>query len=357
MSMLRTIVIPLFVSFFAVSAQAQTYPKVTIPNSEARSLQSKIMDYNYGVFVTLPGGYDRNPERIYPTLYIIDGNQYFVYTSEPYSSLTWGNMIKEHIAVSVAYMPDQGNMRSRDFQAARRAGDFVRFFRDELIPFVEENYRTSKKGRTLFGHSLGGQFTLYTILTATDLFENYIACAPAVNEDIMAFEEKYAASHTDMNIKFFLASGADDHLTIGTKKFVAKLESRNYPGLKFDKLYAVNGNHGTIQPSAYIEGLRFVLDKAVELTPAQMRRCSGTYVDGENTYTLTYNGGNYLSFEGVPGSYDAPLVEWQKIYPVSETSFISKGWPGQFAFGGSANAPAETFSFSSGGRNVTAKRK
>ncbi len=353
----RIVVIAILVSLAAVTVQAQTYPPVTIPRSEARSLQSEIMDYNYGVFVTLPGSYAKNPDRVYPTLYIIDGNQYFGYTSEPYGSLIWGNMVKEHIAISVAYMPDQGNMRSRDFQATNRAADFVRFFREELIPFVEDNYRTSKADRTLFGHSLGGQFTLFTILTATDLFENYIACAPAVTDRIMELEEQYAASHNDLPIKMFLASGADDHLTIGAKRFVAKLESRNYPGLKFDKLYTVNGNHGTIQPSAYIEGLRFVLDKAIELSPAQMRRCAGTYIDGENTYTITYNGGKYLSFDGAPGSYDAPQVEWQKLYPASETEFFPKGWPGDFTFGGPTNAPAETFSFGSGRNRVEAKRK
>jgi uncharacterized protein len=356
MSKSRIIVIAALTCIITVSAHAETYPQVTIPNTEARSLQSEIMDYDYGIFVTLPGSYKRNPDTVYPTLYIVDGNQYYGYTAEPYGSMIWGNMIKEHIAISVAYRPGK-NMRSRDFRSSERAADFVRFFREELIPFVEKNYRTSKKDRTLFGHSLGGHFTLYTILNATDMFENYIACAPAVNDDILAFEEKYAAAHDDLKIKMFLASGENDHLTFGAKKFVAKLKSRNYKGLKFDELYTVNGNHGTIQPSAYIEGLRFVLDKAIELAPGKMRRLAGTYVDGDNTYKLSYNGGNYLSFEGAPESYGAPMYEWEKIYPVSETSFVSKGWPGQFEFGGSSSLPAETFSFSSGGREITAERR
>jgi uncharacterized protein len=347
----RIIISAILFCIIGASAQAQIYPEVRIPNTEARTLNSKILDYEYGVYVTLPGSYKNNPDSIYPTLYIIDGNQYFGYTSEPYSSLVWGNMVKEHIAISVAYPPGQKNWRSRDFQTNQRAADFVRFFREELIPFVEKNYRTSKNNRTLFGHSLGGQFTLYTLLKATDLFENYIASAPAVNSDILKFEEEYATNHTDFPVKLFLASGENDHLTIGAREFAGKLKSRHYPNLKFDELYAVNGNHGTIQPSAYIEGLRFVLDRAIDLDPAKFNRLVGTYINENKTYKISYTGGKYLTFD------DAPQVEWSKLYPISETTFVSKGWPGQFEFGGKLSAPAETFSFSSSGRNVVAKRK
>lgn len=344
-----------------VSVQAQDYPQVRIPNTEERALYSKIMDYEYGVYITLPGDYIDNPDKIYPSLYIIDGNQYFVFTEEPYGSLIWGNMVKEHIAISVAYRPGQENYRARDFRATERAADFVKFFQDELIPFVEDNYRTSKKDRTLFGHSLGGHFTLYMMLNAPETFENYIASAPAVSDEIMKFEEDYAVTHDDFPLKLFLASGENDHLTIGAKRFAEKFKSRAYPSLKFGELYTINGNHATVQASAYIEGLRFVLDPAIELAPEKFERLVGTYVDGDNTYTLSYDGGNFLSIDDVPGSYDAwldaPLVEWTKIYPVSETSFISKGWPGTFEFGGGLSSPAETFEFRIRDNIIKARRR
>jgi len=336
---------------------AQDIPQVQMRNTEARRLQSDIMDYEYGVWVTLPRRYADDPDRIYPTLYIIDGHQYFVFTEQPYGSLIWGNMVKEHITVSVAYLPEGGNNRSRDFQTHERAADFVRFFQEELIPFVESNYRTSEEDRTLFGHSLGGQFTLFTLLTATDTFDNYIASAPSVNGDIFALEAKYASTHDDLAVNFYLASGADDHLTINGRKFVSQFEKRDYPGLKFDYLFTENGNHGTIQPTAYVEGLRFVLDAAIDLSPAAFNRLTGTYSDGESTYTLSYDGGNYLSFEGVPESNGVPMTEWQKIYARSGSVFFSKGWPGEFEFGGDAGGPAQTFSFESDGREINATRQ
>ena len=357
----KTVVITMLFWLICASVQAQSVPQVPVPNTEEHEFYSKIMDYEYGVYVTLPGSYHSNPDRIYPTLYIIDGNQYFVYTHEPYNSMVWGNMVKEHIAVSVAYPPGKDNMRSRDFQSSQRAADFVKFFREELIPFVEKNYRTSHKERTLFGHSLGGHFTLYTLLNATDMFENYIASAPAVNDYIMKYEAEFAASHDDCPVKLFLASGEYDHLTIGAKKFAGKFKSRHYKSLKFDELYTVNGNHGTVQPSAYIEGLRFVLDPAIELAPEQFKRFAGTYIAGADTFTVSYNGGNFLSLAILPGNakawIDAPLVEWSRIYPVSETSFVSKGWPGSFEFGGDVSSPAETLELENFGKIYKATRK
>ena len=341
--------------------QPETHPQVRLPNTEERELYSRIMDYEYGVYVTLPTGYKDNPDKTYPTLYIIDGNQYFVFTLEPYGSLIWGNMVKEHIAVSVAYRPGQKNYRSRDFRSTERAADFLKFFQTELIPFIEDNYRTSQKDRTLFGHSLGGQFTLYVMLNATGTFENYILSAPSVSADIMKYEEDFAAVHQDLPVKLFLASGENDHLTIGAKRFAEKLKSRNYPSLRYDELYTINGNHGTIQPTAYIEGLRFVLDPVIELAPEKLMRLAGTFVAEDNKYTVSYSGGNFLSLDIATGGNDtwyyAPAVEWSKIYPVSETSFVSRGWPGNFEFGGDISSPAETFEFRINNRIINARRQ
>ena len=354
---MRTILIAVLLGVLSAPVLAQDLPPIQMRNSEVRRLQSDIMNYEYALFITLPRGYADNPDRVYPTLYVIDGHQYYVYSGEPYGSLIWGNMVKEHIAVSVAYTPEGGNMRRTDFQTGERAADFVRFFRTELIPFIESHYRTSAQDRTLYGHSLGGQFTLYTLLTATDTFANYIASAPSVNEDIFAFEEKYAASHKDLPVNFYLAAGENDHLSINSHKFVDKFKQRNYPGLKFDYLYTVNGNHGTIQPTAYIEGLRFVLDAALTLPADAYKRLAGTYSDGENTYTLSYDGGNYLNFEGVPEGNGVPMTEWKKIYASSENVFFPKGWPGEMVFGGDAGKPAQTFSFEWEGHTVMATRQ
>jgi len=358
MKLPQTIAVVLATGLVAATLEAQEVHPIQMPNMEGHYLQSEIMDYKYGIYVTLPNGYDEDSDRNYPTVYIIDGNQYYGFTGEPYGSLIWGNMVKEHISVSVAYTPEGGNNRGNDFDPGNGAPDFVRFFQEELIPFVEENYRTTgKPDRTLYGHSAGGRFTFFTLFTAPDIFENYILSAPSLRTAIFDLEEKFAANHKDLPVSLHITSGEDDNLTIHTKMMEAKLRDRKYPGLKMDSIYTPNGNHGTIQPTAYIEGLRFVLDPALDLAPEAYQRLVGTYRHGDNSYRLTYEGGNYLRFGGVPiRNTGTPVTEYYKLYARSENEFFPKGRPAVFRFGGDAGQPAETFSFRQEGQDIVATR-
>lgn len=358
MKVLRTLAVFLVASLTSATLAAQEEFPVRMPSMDTHYLDSEIMDYKYGIYVTMPGSYEREPDRRYPTVYIIDGHQYYVFTEEPYGSLVWGNLVKEHISVSVAYTREGGNNRGIDFNPDYRAADFVRFFREELIPFVEARYRTSGPAdRTLFGHSAGGRFTFYTILTATDLFENYVLSAPGVNKTIFDLEQAYASSHDDLPVTIHIASGEDDNLTIYARMMDTRLRDRKYPGLKIGSLYTPNGNHGTIQPTAYVEGLRFVLDPAVDLAPEAFQRLTGTYRHGNDIYRLTYEGANYLRFEGVPiRDNGTPINEFHKIYARSENEFFAKGRPSRFSFDGKPGQPAETFSFRLEDEDIVATR-
>lgn len=345
-------------SLMTATLAAQQEHPIRMPNMVGHYLQSAIMDYRYGIYVTLPEDYAANPDRKYPTVYIIDGNQYWGFTGEPYGSLMWGNMAKEHISVSVAYTPEGGNNRSRDFSPDQRAADFVRFFRDELIPFVEENYRTTgKTDRTLWGHSAGGRFTFFTLFTATELFDNYVLSAPSVTQEIVDAENAYAANNDDLPVRVYIASGEDDNLTIYTRMMEARLRAAKYPGLMLDSLYTPRGNHGTIQPVAYIEGLRFVLDPAVDLAPEAWQRVVGNYRWSGGIFQITYEGGNYLRFGGVPiRNNGTPVTEYHKLYAHSASEFFPKGRPGIFTFGGDPGRPATTFSFRFQGEDIVATR-
>lgn len=60
------------------------------------------------------------------------------------------------------------------------AEDFLNFISEQLKPEIEQMYSIHPKRQSLLGHSLGGFFALYAMMTRTELFQQYIAASPSI---------------------------------------------------------------------------------------------------------------------------------------------------------------------------------
>ena len=72
---------------------------------------------------------------------------------------------------------------SRDGASVIETGgrdDFLAFLETQVIPGVESRLPIDGRRRTLFGHSLGGLFSLYVLYTKGGLFQTYVAADPAI---------------------------------------------------------------------------------------------------------------------------------------------------------------------------------
>jgi enterochelin esterase-like enzyme len=111
----------------------------------------------------------------------------------------------------------------------------------------------------LFGHSLGGLFATYALLTQPEAFGRYAIGAPSLwwhGRAALALERSVAAARTDLPVKVFLGVGAlETHagrlleasrlsaperaltaawtidMVADTRQLARQLESRNYQGL------------------------------------------------------------------------------------------------------------------------------
>ncbi len=141
------------------------------------------------------------------------------------------------------------------------AAAFLRSIREELIPWVEANYRVSRTDRALAGYSYGGLFTLYALLVSPGTFQRYFAGSPSIEYDhgvLFRLEEQSAAGRTDLPAQLFLTLGglegdtALDQLT----RLADRLRARHYPSLRLQTQIFPGETHRSCVPAAYSRTLR-----------------------------------------------------------------------------------------------------
>lgn len=91
------------------------------------------------------------------------------------------------------------------------AENFLKYIKNEVIPYVDTNYRTLKH-RTAIGHSLGASFLIYSMLHEPAIFDNYIAISPNLSDDDERLVKGLAnfSPEQDSTLKFLYVSHADE---------------------------------------------------------------------------------------------------------------------------------------------------
>lgn len=141
--------------------------------------------------VWLPPGYEQQPEKRYPVLYLLDGGEAQDFFPVVGLAALGGlnGATEEMIVVGVASGPgkrvrdftDRSAVPAelKDFPDQGRASLFRGFLKAELKPFIEQTYRTSGVSG-LIGESLAGLFVVDTCLRDPELFDRCIAVSPSL---------------------------------------------------------------------------------------------------------------------------------------------------------------------------------
>ncbi|MFC4777719.1 alpha/beta hydrolase [Paenibacillus sp. GCM10023252] len=129
--------------------------------------------------VYLPPGY--NEVLSYPIVYCQDGEDFFNFGR---IATTANQMILDEGAepfIIVGVEVDK-KVRSAEYTPGRELYDsYIRFFGEELVPYIEENYpvRKDASSRLLAGDSLGGTVSLHLALTYPQLFTQVMSLSGA----------------------------------------------------------------------------------------------------------------------------------------------------------------------------------
>jgi len=153
---------------------------------QSHGIHSAVLNEDRSYQVYLPDSYAGAKDRRYPVLYVLDGESEFLHSAVSVGYLAAHGEIPEMIVVGIASTVRERDFTQTDWPEAwvggGGAGHFKRFLSTELIPTIEQTYRTDGF-RALSGHSAGGQFALYCLTAEPSLFRAYFALSPSLDWD------------------------------------------------------------------------------------------------------------------------------------------------------------------------------
>jgi predicted alpha/beta superfamily hydrolase len=254
------------------------FPRQTVAGSEIRVLPRAGNSRLYQLYVGLPDSYEEEPGRRYPVLFLCDGYWDFNLVRAIAGNLLGDKAIPELIVVGIGYpgeRADDARLRRSDltpvaatYEGASydgpsgQAQEFLSVLENEIIPFVEREYRADLSYRVLAGSSLGGLFTLYAMFARPGLFVGHIAASPAAqwaDDWLLGFEDEFHRSGKPLGSRLFLSYADQEPSLIfeGVKRFDARLRERAYPGLAYE-LHVVQGEgHAGSKAESFNRGVRF----------------------------------------------------------------------------------------------------
>lgn len=186
----------------------------------------------YRIFIAEPRA--QPPQADLPVIYLTDANENFPvmlaalrrepqaagtlivgigYADEDRATQLQRRMFDLTPAASAAWLAGQ----PPEFRQARTGGNeqFASFIADELKPAIAKRFSIDSSRETLFGHSLGGLFTLHTLLARGELFDTYCVSSPSIwwnNRSIVKQAAEFMANRTRVS------PAADVVITVGQQE-------------------------------------------------------------------------------------------------------------------------------------------
>lgn len=168
------------------TAAADAHPPVVLADTQDRAIVSSVDGHRYRVRLSVP---DKPPPADgYPVIYLLDAHAFFGTMRDSVRLLSERpdvTGVTPTLIVGIADPEESIDRRMRNFSLpdpgmSDGAAGFLRFLTADVRPAIERDFRIDGKRQSIFGHSLGGLFVLYTLFTAPDTFQGYAAASPSI---------------------------------------------------------------------------------------------------------------------------------------------------------------------------------
>lgn len=191
--------------------------------------------------IYVPDSYQEDSDRVYPLAIILDAEYLFdVYVA---NSRLFAAKDKAPEQIVVGIFQNQKNERKLDCEIdmnsmlTESSSKFYKFIKNELIGYVEDNYRISSF-RTIVGNTKTANFSNYFMVEPIPIFNAYININPSYSQDIAdLFRGKVPTLNT--NTYYYLNNGKfnneEKSKSIETLYYVLKNFENEHFKFKYDE--------------------------------------------------------------------------------------------------------------------------
>lgn len=290
-SMLLLLLSPLAAS--RADEAGESPPRYEMPNTVVHALPSTASHRPYQVWVDLPPSYTSSSKK-YPVVFVVDADYSFPLVRSIRNRLgAGGRNIEEFILVGLSYAAGDSptESRSRDYtptdalQHPHRpdqygathygeAAAYRDYIEQQVFPLMAGRYRVDMSRRFFVGHSYGGLFGAFVLLTRPGMFQTYILSSPSLQYDnhvMKQYEQDYAKSHADLAARVLLYDGSYETVRKGPRyntsvdmvqdagELARTLKKRGYPHLSVESFVIPDEDHLSVYPAMISRALLRVL--------------------------------------------------------------------------------------------------
>lgn len=268
---------------------------VTLADTESWDVVAADSGRTYPIWVSLPASYAESGNRRYPVVFVTDALYSFPLVRSVRNLLGQkGRNIEDFILVGLPPARGQTSLqsRSRDYTPSDprlkpgadlddysgdtygEAAAYRDFIDRQVFPLIARHYRADMQRKVFAGHSLGGLFGSFVLLTRPTMFQSYILSSPSLwfdQSEIRKYERAWAASNHDLPARVKLYAGSFEAIKPGPRyfrevdmirdaqDFARTLKSHGYPRLQIEQVVVPDEDHLTVYPSTISRGLLWAL--------------------------------------------------------------------------------------------------
>lgn len=241
---------------------------------EERYLNSNETNSSFKLHIYLPPTYT-DTQKKYPLMIINDASVSMGLAQGTFDCLTMLQEIPEAIVVGISY-PFNSNLevarnRFRDmtpthiegYEPSGKADSYIAFLKNELFPYIEDNYRVDTTDRCFYGHSLGGLLGAHILIDQPDLFNRYIFGSPSLWWDNFEVVKRLSSKSSlpAENLKAiytYVGSDEGDMMIAPLNKFHEFLKIKTGGTIKTHNQVYQGENHISVIPAAFSTAVKFV---------------------------------------------------------------------------------------------------